>query len=157
MIITNLNEYEKRPVISFDFDGVLHLDVIPGTIHPIDYGTKTDWTPSKNIHKILRKEHRDGNKIVMVSARGFILFDRETGKIIQMKDIMKRFIDKYHLPVDEIILTDGRGKRKILTEMGVIRHYDDNFEMEDELKNTDIEFVFVQKDVIIKRIKNTKK
>lgn len=157
MLITEFNEFTERTCVSFDFDGVLHSDIIPGTIHPIDYGTKIDWTPNKRIHKILRREHKAGNKIIVVSARGLILYDYERRVVIQMKDIMQRFMDKYHLPIDEIILTDGREKRKILEDNKVIRHYDDNFEMEDELKNTNIEFVLIQDDVIVKRIKNTKK
>lgn len=157
MLITDLNKFEKRPTISFDFDGVLHLDVIPGTIHPIDYGTKTDWTPSKNIHKILRKEHRDGNKIIVISARGYDLFDYENRKVIDMKTILMNFFNKYKLPVDEIYLTNCGPKRKILIDNKVIRHYDDNWEMEEELENSNVEFVLIKNDKIIKRIKNTKK
>lgn len=156
MFITEYNRFVDRKCVSFDFDGVLHTDVIPGTIHPIDYGTKMDWTPNKTIHRILRSEHRAGNKIIVVSARGYELFDwsNMNRDVIDMKEIMWKFLDRYKLPVDDIILTDGHKKIQFLIQLNVIRHYDDNFEMEDELKNTNIEFVYVQKDKIIKRIKN---
>lgn len=41
--------------ISFDFDGVLHLSMIPRTIEPLDDKNFDTWIPSKNIHKILLK------------------------------------------------------------------------------------------------------
>ena len=162
-MITKYNNFEDRKVISYDFDGVLHTDTIPGTIHPIDYSTKQDWTPSKKNFERLRIEHNSGNKIIVVSARGDTMyelfkdgiqvfkFEKDVEiKEISMIDVMMKFIRKHKLPVEDIILTDNEPKIKILLKNKVIRHYDDNIEMEKELKNTNIEFVFVQKDKIIK-------
>jgi hypothetical protein len=166
-MITKYNNFEDRKVISYDFDGVLHTDTYPGTIDPIDYWTKQDWTPSKKIFRILRKEFNSGNKIIVVSARGDTMYDlykdglrvfdfEKDVKIINisMKYVMMKFFKKYKLPIEEIILTDNRPKKEILLKMKAIRHYDDNIELEQKLKNTNIEFVFVQKDEIIKRYDN---
>ena len=167
-MITKIDNFENRKVISYDFDGVLHTDTHPNSIHPIDQMTKKDWTPSEKIHKLLIKEHNEGNKIIVVSSRSNYVYDvYKNGKLIpnmpkklstdirliehDLKDIMEEFFYKYKLPIDDIILTNNFPKRDILIKNNVIRHYDDNFELYYELRNTDIEFVLVEKDEIINR------
>jgi len=126
-----LEDTEKRPIVSFDFDGVLHTDVHPGTIHPINYFA-SDLTPDEEMHDQLRKEAKD-NDIIVVSAR------HAYG---DMYDAMEEFIRNYKLPVKKIYATSGMPKRDLLEGLGVIRHYDDK-DMTAELAGTDIEFVLV--------------
>ena len=51
--------------------------------------------------------------------------------------------------IDELVFTYNLSKKKILLEKKVIRHYDDNINLKYELKNTNIEFIYVYKDKII--------
>jgi hypothetical protein len=160
MIITEFNKFNKRNVVSFDFDGVLHLSMIPGTIHPADWINYKTWIPSKKLHGILKKEHQNGNKIIVISARDKKFYDFNKPDFnwdsppLDMKKIMMKFMKLYQLPVDDIILTDNGPKKQILIDMKAIRHYDDNIDMERELKDTNIEFVYVYNDKIVRRIKN---
>lgn len=148
-MIINYNDFEERKVISYDFDGVLHTSVIPGTIDPIDYIDWESWKPSKKIHKLLISEHKKGNRIIVISARGTLSWDFENEKIVNVEQIMWQFIMKYDLPVDELILTGSRPKKKHLIKLKAVKHYDDNFKMIKELKDVDIDFVWVQNDEIM--------
>jgi hypothetical protein len=169
-MITKINKFDERKVISYDFDGVLHTDTYHNSIDPIDQMTKKDWTPSTQIHKNLIKEHNEGNKIIVVSSRGNYVYDfYKNGELLEskpkkytnvriieydIKEFMEEFFYKYNLPIEDIILTNNLPKKKILIKNKVVRHYDDNTELITDLEKTNIEFVYVKKDKIIKVFKN---
>lgn len=156
--------YNKKNIVSFDFDGVLHLDVVPGTIHPIHQFTKKDWRPNKKMHEVLRNEHLAGNRIIVITARGdFILKSDDifsldlNDEYLDAEPILMKFLQKHNLPVERIFFTGGESKVDIINALGVIRHYDDNYDMEYELENTDTEFIWVKDGSIFRRFKNKKK
>ena len=153
-MIVEYNKYIKRPCVSFDFDGVLHLSMVKGTIHPLNYDDYKSWIPSIKMHRILRSEHRAGNKIVLISARGKFGWIPEDDIVYEMKPVIQKFLKKYHLPVDQIILTSDQPKAQFLKNINTIRHYDDNWNLIYELdEDTHFEFVYVHNDEIIDRIK----
>lgn len=139
MIIT---EYKKfRGVVSFDFDGVLHTSMIPGTLHPIGFKNPDDWIPNLKLHDILRKEQKT-NKVIIVTAR-------DTWN----KPQIEQFLKKWNLNVDEIITTDNRPKKYFLLRNNVVKHYDDNPELKRQLEGTGIELAFVYDTDKIKKFK----
>ena len=122
---------DMRPVVSFDFDGVLHRDIYPGTHHPLSH-YNPDMTPNMPMHQKLREEARQ-NKVVVTSAR-----------CPDTIPIMQQFIQNYHLPVQEIVATCDGPKLPYLQRMQAIRHYDDNSRVGIELQGSGIEFVLVR-------------
>lgn len=171
-MITKIDKFKERQTISYDFDGVLHLSMIPNTIHPSNWLDWNIWIPSLNMHEQLKRDHEENNKIVVISARTEYMFKVDNRLMgidpesrfdyikhlhnldkdyieYDMIPIMKKFLIKYKLPVEEIILTNGQPKIFDLKDSKVIKHYDDNFEMVRELKNTKIVFVYVKDDKII--------
>lgn len=123
---------QERPIVSFDFDGVLHSSLIPGTTHPESFWDSDSWKPRLDMHQKLREEAAD-NDVVVVSAR-------DSG----MEDAMWEFIQKHNLPVKAIYVTNDRPKWSTLQKIGAIRHYDDSPRVRDELAGKPIEFVFVR-------------
>ena len=118
-------------MVSFDFDGVLHRDIFPGTHHPLSH-YDPNLTPNEPMHQKLREEART-NRVVVTSAR-----------CPDTIPIIKGFCQRYHLPVQEIVATCNRPKLPYLQRMGAVRHYDDNPAIATELRNTGIEFVLVK-------------
>jgi len=108
-----LESLESRPIVSFDFDGVLHQEMQSGTIHPLhfDHG---DLAPREEYINELFQESKNNN-IIIVSAR---CSDEE----------IWQFIEIHHLPVKEVYATCMRPKIPLLMKLGVIRHYDDDVE-----------------------------
>ena len=138
MIIT---EYKKfRGTVSFDFDGVLHTSMVPGTLHPINFFEPNSWIPNLKLHDLLRQEKKL-HKVIITTAR-------DTWNKLEIEEFLK----KWNLPVDEIITTDNKPKKPYLIANNVIRHYDDNLNLIQELKGTGIEFILVEND----KIKNFK-
>lgn len=160
-MLTEFSTFDNRPVVSFDFDGVLHSDVYPGTTHPIDIMGATDWTPNEKIHDILRMESQAGNKIIIVTSRHNVVMKKDVvmkkSEWVPVFDYIVKFLRKYNLPVSQVQFTNDTKKLPFLRKLGVIRHYDDNPELKRELKNSNIEFVFIKNNEIEKRIINTKK
>jgi hypothetical protein len=140
-MIKTYEKFDNRSIVSFDFDGVLHLSTIKGTLDPINY-LEWDLLPSENIFEIVWEEYNSGNKIIVVSSRCEISLNI-------IKNLMWKYINYYNLPIEEIYLTCSRPKKPILKKLKAIRHYDDNFNMRYELDDTDIEFKYVYKDKII--------
>lgn len=126
----NFMKNDKK-VVSFDFDGVLHSDIYPGTIHPINFDD-ADLTPRQDMISKLRQEAKSGNRIIIVSAR---CHDQP----------IYEFVKNHKLPVQDIFVTCNNSKIPILLQQGAIRHYDDNIEMEYEIEveGVDIEFIYV--------------
>ena len=137
--IINQEQEEPQPphalpqpgVVSFDFDGVLHTDIIPNTHHPISH-FDTDLTPNEQMHQQLRQEAAK-NKVVIVSAR-----------CPESQTIISDFCKQYALPITGIYTTCDRPKLPILLKLNAIRHYDDNLKVGRELSNSDIEFIYVK-------------
>lgn len=125
-------EAQENGVVSFDFDGVLHTDIHPGTIHPTDY-YNPNLTPYKDMHQKLRREAQS-HKIIVVSAR-----DRDGS----MDRAAIDFCKMHNLPISQFFFTNGGQKVSILKQQKVIRHYDDDPRMANQLMGTGIEFVLV--------------
>lgn len=125
-----------RRNVSFDFDGVLHIDIIPGTLHPLKSDTHL-LTPNYKYIDLMFEEHKN-NDIYIVSARP--IFE---------KYILENFTSHYKLPVKEIYCINGP-KKDVLLSLNIIRHYDDNYKMIERLKDTGIEFIFVDNDFFSK-------
>lgn len=130
-----LFESAGRQVVTFDFDGVMHTGVYPGTIHP--YPDPKMWTPNEPMIDLLRKESEQYD-IYIVSARSG---DRWIWK----------FVDDHELPVVGVITTDDHPKLPHLKRLKSIRHYDDNPSMKAELAGSGIEFVFVQDGMVTEK------
>jgi hypothetical protein len=121
--LKTINEYhssDNRPIISFDFDGVLHKSVIEGTTHPINFDQPTTWKPFEKMHNLLRYLS-ETHRIIVVTKR-----------TEYMRKDTQYYIDAFGLPVEELYCTGGRDKWDLLEGMGVIRHYDDDEYMIDE-------------------------
>ena len=122
-----------QPVISYDFDGVLHTDVYPGTIHPLDFDT-ADLAPNAPMHRQLRDDARKA-KIIVVTARN------QDGI---MDQAAIDFCRKHNLPISGFFFTNGGQKVSILKQQHVVKHYDDDPRMAAQLMGTGIEFVLVR-------------
>lgn len=127
-----LKESHGKQVVTFDFDGVMHTGVYPGTIHP--YSNPRLWVPNKYCIDKLHDEAKT-YEIHIVTARN----GDEDGCNYDIED----FITKHDLPVTGIICTNGGKKIKYLQNINSIRHYDDNSDMIEELEGSGIEFVLV--------------
>lgn len=119
----------KEEVVSFDFDGVLHTSIWPGTTHPTEFWS-ADLEPRKELHEKVREEKNAGHQLVVVTARDD-----------NMEDIVWEFIER-HLPgiFKEVYTTNGGPKANLLMRIGAIRHYDDK-DMTQELADTCVEFI----------------
>jgi len=124
---------EFNNVISYDFDGVLHTSVVPGTIHPISFDKWQSWKPNKTIFDQIRHEAKN-HSIVVVSSRNAYHIPA-----------MKKYIEKYDLPIQEIFLSEGDqvSKSYILKSLGAIKHYDDNPDIKKDVESVGTEFVLV--------------
>lgn len=119
-------------VVSFDFDGVMHLDVDEGG-HPHDFFDE-DVKPNPVMIKRMREEHANGHEIWIVSARN-------EGR---MTRTIWYFVEKHDLPVTGVIGTSGGDKTDDLRAIGAIRHYDDKGHWADDLNPEDnIQMVIV--------------
>jgi hypothetical protein len=116
-------------VVSFDFDGVLHLDVNGGG-DPRD-PFSADMNPNPIMIKRMMDEHAKGREIWIVSARS-------------NTDSIWRFVKKNNLPVFDVIGTHGRDKSEDLRSIGAFRHYDDKAYWADDISPKDnIQIVIV--------------
>ena len=114
----------KAPIVSYDFDGVLHLSIKPdyqfhvdishATYHPIDFDT-SDLVPFEEMFDQLIQDHHAGNQIIIVTARG-----QRTDKYVKeylLKQGLLEYIDSIHY----INL-----KSPFLKAINVVKHYDDS-------------------------------
>lgn len=130
-----IKEYKKfidREVVSFDFDGVLHSSMIPGTLHPINYTDIESWVQKYDMIKLLNKE-RKNHKVIITTARDS-----------WNKQHIQQFLKLHNIEVDDIILTNNQPKKDYLVANKVIRHYDDNDKLEQELQGTGIKFILIK-------------
>lgn len=126
----NFKEFTNQSVVSFDFDGVMHIDVIPGTHHPINMHDLNP-TPHLEMHEKVRNEAKK-HRVVIVTKRN----EEDT-------DPVRHLIKRYDLPIKEVHATNNTHKLGTLLQLGVIRHYDDDGKMKDVLEEHNIEFIHV--------------
>lgn len=114
------------PVVSYDFDGVLHLSIQPdidfhrslnrATYHPINQDfSNSDLYPFKEYIEQLKKDHRDGFQIIIVTARP------ESSDIHVRKYLKNQGIE--NLISNILYISD---KIPFLKGIKVIKHYDDS-------------------------------
>lgn len=130
--LARFESYDPRDVVSFDFDGILHRSVIPGTTHPINFDQPDTWEPFEMMHAAVRKEHNMGNKVIVITARDEY-----------MKPLLWAYIKKYDLPIEEIECTNDEPKLQYIVSSNSIRHYDDAAILKKGLKKHGIEFYYV--------------
>lgn len=119
-------------VVSFDFDGILHLDVNEDG-HPYDFYDE-DVEPNEPMINRLMEEHARGHDIWIVTARN-------EGR---MTRTVHYFAELHGLPIQGVIGTSGGDKTEALRSIGAFRHYDDKSHYGDGLDEDDnIQFVTV--------------
>ena len=125
----------SRPVYSYDFDGVLHLDMVPderqpGLYHNREFWQPDTWPPFEAIHRQLREQAAHAT-IVVVTAR-----------CQDNASEVWAFLRLHDLPVQAVFCTDDGPKRDVLVSIGAERHYDDR-DYSQELAGSDVEFIRV--------------
>jgi hypothetical protein len=123
--------------ISYDFDGVLHLDV--DGIHPFSY-TEVGLTPSVNMFEKFKSDLGKKNAVIITA--------RHNSSI----NVIRSFLELNG--IDEhvhIIATSGGEKAPYIRRLSVEKHYDDNveilFEFDDDSENIEIVIVSNDKEV----------
>jgi hypothetical protein len=124
-----------RPVYSYDFDGVLHLDMepdpdAPGFYRNRDFHNPTRWPPFERLHRQLREQAAYAT-IVVVTAR-------DEWNLPEIR----AFLCRHRLPVHSVHCTNDGPKRAALLALGAARHYDDR-DYGPELAGTGVEFILV--------------
>jgi len=108
------------PIVSFDFDGVFHNDVIKGrTNYPIESNINIDELQKHINFRTIRnvvKESRD-NTVIILTSRG--KEDKESIRSFLQEIGINRCIKK-------VYCTDGLPKSQIINKYNIIRHYDDS-------------------------------
>jgi len=132
LVTYKMFESKVRPVITYDFDGVLHTGVWPGTIHPLPDASR--WLPSARMIDKMKDESKD-HDIFIVTARD----GDSNGK----NQEVEKFVIDNNLPVKGIICTNDESKLPYLKDLKSVKHYDDNKNMARELEGSGIEFVLV--------------
>jgi hypothetical protein len=124
----HLNNFKE--IISYDFDGTLHLTV-DRFGNPLDfYMDVALLKPNMPMLDMLRKEAEDF-KIVIVSARN-----------IGDEDYILKFVKLWKLPVSDVFCTHNQTKLPILQKLKAVKHYDDNPKVERDLLGSEIEFKY---------------
>ena len=124
-----------KPIISYDFDGVLHVDmyedrIVKGLYHNSSFNDVDAWVPFRRIHNQIREQAADYN-IVIVTAR-------DTWNLPELW----QFVNKHKLPIKHIFCTNNGPKCEVLGAIQAIRHYDDR-DFSQELAALELEFVRV--------------
>jgi len=132
--VKHIKDYNKlfeneKPIISYDFDGCLHVSVVGHD--PINFTDPESWVPFTEMHEQMREDAKT-HTIVICTAR-----PPETEVYVQ------EFLDMYKLPVEKIYATNNFPKTPLLVEIGAIKHYDDNTGLIEPLHKAGIEFVLV--------------
>lgn len=122
----HLKDFKK--IISYDFDGTLHLTVNAHG-HPLDYYLnilllKPNWPTINQL-----KEDALTHRIIVVSARNY-----------GDEAYIESFCKNYKLPVDGVFCTNDLSKRRLLQSMSVVKHYDDNLKVKQDLEGSGVEF-----------------
>ena len=125
-----MNSAEKsnltRPVLSFDFDGVLNASVVD--TEPTSFVDPESWIPFNEMIKHIRVMSRT-HRCVVVTARD----NWNRAELL-------RFIEIHDIPIEEVYCTDDCPKLTILLELGAVVHYDDRLSVGEEIKGSGIKF-----------------
>lgn len=119
-----------RSVITVDFDNVLAFESVQNTGW-IVFGTGV-LKPIKAIHDLVRKKHREGFDIHVVTFRS----DKDIPEV-------KSFIKEHNLPIKEIHNTASKSKTPILKKLNSVLHIDDSLSVCIGARMEGIECVFV--------------
>ena len=114
----------KGPVISYDFDGVLHLSIKPdpqfheklerATYHPLNFMTDK-LVPFKEMLLQLKHDYESGHQIIIVTAR-----PESSDKYVRQYLINQK-VDQY---IDQILYISN--KTPFLKAIKAVKHYDDS-------------------------------
>lgn len=122
-----------KNVISYDFDGVLHKSIIPGTIHPANYYDYDNFIPNLEIIEKLNKQSKNHDIIILTSRQNY-----------EIPNLWK-FVKKWDINITDIFTTDGDIIKKsyILKSLKAIKHYDDNIAIKNDIEKNGIKFGFI--------------
>ena len=115
-----------RPVLSFDFDGVLNASVVDA--EPISFANPESWIPFHEMIEHIRMMSRT-HKCVVVTARD----NWNQSELL-------RFIEINDIPIEEVYCTNDCSKLPVLLEVGALAHFDDRLSVGEEIKGSGIEF-----------------
>jgi len=115
-----------RPVLSFDFDGVLNASVVD--TEPISFTDLESWIPLSEMIEHIRVMS-DTHRCVVVTARD----NWNRAELL-------RFIEIHDIPIDEVFCTDDGPKLPLLLKLGAVAHYDDRLSVGEEIKGSGIKF-----------------
>lgn len=114
----------KGPIVSYDFDGVLHLSIKAdpefhikierATYHPIDF-LSSNLIPFKEVIEQLKVDYENGNQVIIVTARPQYS-DKYVKEFLAQQDILNK--------IDDILYISN--KTPFLKAIKVIKHYDDS-------------------------------
>jgi len=122
-----------KNVISYDFDGVLHKSIIPGTIHPSNYQDYKNFIPNLEIIEELNKQSKNHDIIILTSRQKYEIPN------------LWEFVRNWDINISDIFTTDGDTIKKsyILKSLKAIKHYDDNIAIKNDVEKNGIKFVFI--------------
>ena len=115
-----------RPVLSFDFDGVINCSVVD--TEPTSFINPESWIPFSEMIEHIRVMS-DTHRCVVVTARD----NWNRAELL-------RFIEIHDIPIDEIYCTDDGPKLPLLLKLGAVAHYDDRLSVGEEIKGSGIDF-----------------
>ena len=108
-------------LVTFDFDDTLTVPFKDKEGFWLSGG----YQPNFDTIKILQDTSAQGHVVSIVTSRPYT--EGSEKKI-------KAFVEKYELPVDELVFTNGGWKADVLEEMASILHYDDDLEELERIK-----------------------
>jgi len=115
-----------RPVLSFDFDGVINASVVD--TEPISFTDPESWIPFTEMVEHIRMMS-DTHRCVVVTARD--TYNRAE---------LLRFIAIHDIPIDKVYCTNDGPKLPMLLKVGAVAHYDDRLSVGEEIKGSGIDF-----------------
>jgi hypothetical protein len=129
----NLYVPNFRSIISYDFDGVLHKSIIPGTIHPSNYPDYDNFIPNLEMIEQLNEQSKTHDIIILTSRQNYEIPN------------LWIFSKKHKINITDIFTTDGDTIKKsyVLKSLNAIKHYDDNIAIKTDVEKNGIKFEFV--------------
>ena len=115
-----------RPVLSFDFDGVLNASVVD--TEPTSFINPESWIPFSEMIEHIRVMS-DTHRCVVVTSRD----NWNRAELL-------RFIEIHDIPIVDVYCTDDGPKLPMLLKVGAVAHYDDRLSVGEEIKGSGIDF-----------------
>lgn len=129
-------------IFSFDFDGTLCC---------LDEDNNSLMIKNDKICDTLKKIKKKSNKVIITSFRDPVKEDPVYQKTaVKPRFLIKDFLKKYKIDVDDIILTNHTSKLPFLMNNQVNVHYDDDVGVISELVFSNIKGILVTP-IIIKK------